>query len=178
VTVTTDQSGYRHGEPITVMIHNDLETVIYVFLGRRNCSLIQVQQQETESWKPVGTCRAAGPAFFMPIAPESELQGVLGSPGQTIHGASTPGPLVGESTTPKTSRHDLRTLPRADPWKPGDSIREMPDRRRPASEQHATFGSTNGDLRAGTYRIAFYFKTDTTSGPTYAVYSKAFVVHN
>jgi hypothetical protein len=178
VTVTTDQSGYRRGELITVTIHNDLETAIYVFLGRRNCSLIQLQQQETERWEPVGTCLAAGPVFFMPIAPESEVQGVLGSSGQAIHGASTPGPMVSESAAPKTSRDDLRTLPRADPWKPGDPIREIPDRRRPASEQHAIFGSTDGDLRAGTYRIAFYFKSDTTSGPTYAVYSKAFVVHH
>jgi hypothetical protein len=86
--------------------------------------------------------------------------------------------MVSESAAPKTSRDDLRTLPRADPWKPGDPIREIPDRRRPASEQHAIFGSTDGELRAGTYRIAFYFKSDTTSGPTYAVYSKAFVVHH
>ena len=178
VTATTDQSDYRRGASIAVTIHNDLETVIYAFLGRRHCSMVQVQQQEAGHWEPLGACMTAGPTFFMPIAPESELQGVLGAPVQGSPEASTPGPMLNESTAPKTSRHDLRTLPRAKPWKPGDPVREMPDRRRPAPEQHAVFGSTDGDLRAGTYRIAFHFKVGDTSGSTHVVYSKAFVVHN
>jgi hypothetical protein len=109
------------------------------------------------------------------MAPNSKMTGALVSAPQDV---AIQGPFVGKSSTPVEMEKDIRTLPRAKPWKPGDPSREVPLREIPAVIESLQFSALDHELAPGTYRIAFSFTLSASGGQTQTVYSEEFVVTN
>lgn len=173
VRVTTDKLSYRSGELIVVTISNDLATIIYAPPGQTYCSVVSVQRLEAGRWVTAGSCAAGGRALFVTVGPKREMRGVLGPGAQD---AGTQGVIVSEPSRPSVFEGDLRRLPPAEPWKPGDPIREVPKGRIPPEGASLPFSALHNEIAPGTYRIEFSFRVGSTSGPTQTVYSAEFVV--
>ena len=64
-------------------------------------------------------------------------------------------PIVTPPVTPSETDQDLRKLPRSQPWKPGDPVREVPDLRQsePGRTRRVTAGSLTFIAADGTFAI-------------------------
>jgi len=173
VQVTTDRRHYRRGESILVTISNALTTVLYAPLGQESCSITRVERLVAGQWEPQGACTPGGLTFFLAVPPGSTMRGVWRPGGPDF---SLQGPLVSEPSVPGVSTPDVRTLPPAKPWQPGDPVREVPRGERPFPGQPPAVGTLAHALGAGTYRIAVHFLVGSTSGSAHTAYSEAFVV--
>jgi hypothetical protein len=173
VWVTTDKRSYHRGESIGVTIQNKLATIIYIPLGQAYCSMVSVQRREADQWETEDSCVDGSPTFFIPMAPKSKVTGALDpAPREEI----IQGPFVGQSSTPGEMEQDIRTLPPARPWNPGDPIREVPLRDNPSAVESLQFSALDHELAPGTYRIALSFTLDASAAPLQTVYSEEFVV--
>ena len=123
VTVASDKSSYRRGEPIVITISNDLQTAIHAPASEPYCSLVNVQRLEAGEWVTEDSCAVRGLASSIEIAPNSNITGVAGP---TAQEAGTQGPIVSEPSTPSVSQVDVSKLPTVEPYKEGDPIRELP----------------------------------------------------
>jgi hypothetical protein len=173
VWVTTDKRSYHRGEPIVVTIHNEFATAIYVPLGQAYCSVVSVQRRKADRWETEDSCGEGPPSFFLIMAPQSKMTGALGS---AMHDGIIQGPFVGQPSTPVEMEQDIRTLPPAKPWKPGDPIREVPLREIPAAVESLPFSALDRELAPGTYRVAFNFTLGASADPMQTVSSEEFVV--
>lgn len=172
VQVTTDKLSYHRGESIVVTIHNELAAFIYAPRGQSYCSVVSVQRLDAEGWVAKDSCAARDPASdprsLVFMAPKSKTWGTLGPAAQ---GSGTGGRVVSRPVTPSASTGNLPGLLPAEPWRPGESIPEIPE-----GEKRPPFSALDGALEQGTYRVEFTFTVDSISGPKQTVYSKAFTV--
>ncbi len=173
VRVITDKQNYRRDEVIFVTIRNDLSAVVYAPPSQTYCSVVRVQRQEAGQWITQGSTGSGGTASLITIAAKGKTRFVLGPATQE---SKTQGPMVGKPSVPGVYQGDLRDLPKVEPWKPGDPIREVPRGGPQAEGQRLPTSCLSGEIVPGTYRIEFRFKLRPTSERAQKVYSKEFVV--
>ena len=164
VTVTTDRSVYRLGEPLQVTIDNGLPTAIYAPLPG-GCSVMTLSQLIDGQWVPVGSC--PNPNVIPASVPgQSSVTGVFGAPPPPPSaGVVVIGP-VAPSISP-----ELTTLPTVAPMQPGDPVRTIPE-----GAIAAPFGPVGPGPGSGTYRLELVFAAGLPSGARGTAYSGAFVI--
>jgi hypothetical protein len=164
VTVTTDRSVYRLGEPVQVTIDNGMPTAIYAPVPG-GCSVVTLSQLINGQWVPVGICPNPN-VIPVSVPGQSSLAGVFGAPPPP----PSAGVVVIGPVAPSTSR-DLTTLPTVAPWQPGDPVRTIPE-----GAIAAPFGPVGPGPGSGTYRLELVFAAGLPSGVRGTAYSGAFVI--
>lgn len=166
VRVVTDKLSYRRGEPIVVTIRNDLTTTIYAPPQGTLCALLLLERRDAGQWLMEDPCPNKPAVHRISLPPKGVLQGRLSLALQEKGGHD---PEVGQPVAPDVFKGDVRSLPPAPAWKPGDPVYEVP-------RGTLSFSGRRAGLTPGTYRLAFRFTTEPTGGPVQVAYTEEFVV--
>jgi hypothetical protein len=80
VRLLLDKSAYAPGDNVQVTIENGLSVSIKVTDHHTDCTYVVLQQQQADSWQPIGLCKLMTPTRLVDLAAGSVTPQKIGAP--------------------------------------------------------------------------------------------------
>jgi hypothetical protein len=173
VLISTDKNLYRVGEPVHVVIRNNLAKAINAPAGQGACSIVTLKRMEKGTWYKLGTCEQDTKVMTIEIPSRGELKAVLNAPDKAyvVQNSEVHGPVA-----PEVFEGSVTKLPQPERWKPGDPVIEVPQGVLPAQPPRPRFSLANEILDPGTYRLEVTFLVADPAPQVRTVRSREFQV--